>query len=247
MMTIPAMDIIDGACVRLRMGDYSTKRVYHGSPLDQAKIFADAGLERLHLVDLDGAKAGHVVNLNVLESIARHTDLIIDVGGGIQSSDDFSAVFSAGAAMATVGSLAARDRETTLAMLDTWGSEKLILGADCKDGMIAVSGWASVTNLDIDSFVASYLQAGFYRVVSTDIGRDGMLNGPAIDLYRHLIQSMRAQSLSMELIASGGIRSITDLKALEQAGLAGAIVGKALYEGLIDIEELGAWQGGKEF
>lgn len=148
--------------------------------------------------------------------------------------------------MATVGSLAARDRGTTLAMLDTWGSDRLILGADCKDGMIAVSGWASVTDLGIDSFVASYLQAGFRRVVSTDIGRDGMLNGPAIDLYGHLMQSMHAQSLPMELIASGGIRSIADLEALEQAGLSGAIVGKALYEGLIDIEELGAWQAAKE-
>lgn len=245
-VAIPAMDIIDGACVRLRMGDYTSKHVYHTEPLEMAKAFVDAGLGRLHLVDLDGAKAGHTVNLKVLESIATHTDLIVDVGGGLQSPQDFASVFSAGAWMATVGSIAAKDRETTLSILATWGAKRLILGADCKDGMIAVSGWTAITSLHVLEFILSYLREGFSQVVSTDIGRDGMLNGPAVELYRDLLLLAQSHSLKMDLIASGGIRSISDLDVLRDMGLSGAIVGKALYEGLIDPKELSTWQSGVE-
>lgn len=243
---IPAMDIIDGSCVRLRMGDYSSKQVYHADPLEMAKAFVDAGLKRLHLVDLDGAKAGHTVNLKVLEAIARDTDLIIDVGGGLQSPQDFASVFSAGAWMATVGSLAAKDRETTLSILETWGTKRLILGADCKDRMIAVSGWTATTSQHIQDFVVSYVKAGFSQVVSTDIGRDGMLNGPAVELYRDVLQAVEAQAMKIDLIASGGIRSLDDLEILRGMGLSGAIVGKALYEGYIDPKDLSDWQSMKE-
>jgi len=241
-IAIPAMDIIDGSCVRLRMGDYSSKRVYDSNPLEVAKRFADAGLKQLHLVDLDGAKAGHVVNMKVLESIATHTDLVIDVGGGLQSPQDFSSVFSAGAHMATVGSLAARDRGTTLELLATWGAQKLILGADCSDGKIAISGWASMTDLELHEFVAAYLAEGFLKVVSTDISKDGMLGGPATNMYVQLLEEMRERALPIELIASGGIRNLVDLDTLSQAGLHGAIIGKALYEGKIDADQLATWQ-----
>ncbi len=242
MIAIPAMDIINGSCVRLRMGDYQSKQIYQRQPLDMAKQFADAGLKQLHLVDLDGAKAKHVVNLDVLETIATHTNLSIDVGGGLQSPEDFSSVFSAGAQQATVGSLAAHDRETTLRLLEIWGSDRLILGADCKDGYIAVSGWASVTSLEVHEFIASYIAAGFRKVVTTDIGRDGMLNGPSMQLYQSIMDTMQKKSLSIELIASGGIRNLEDIQALAKANLAGAIIGKALYEGYLSPIEIAEWQ-----
>lgn len=242
MVAIPAMDIIDGSCVRLRMGDYASKQVYGTDPTEMAKMFADTGLSRLHLVDLDGAKAGRVRNLKVLERIAGETDLVIDVGGGLQSRQDFDAVFSAGAAMATVGSLAARDRELTLSLLQTFGPKRLVLGADCREGKIAVSGWETTTDLAVNDFVATYLAAGFRTVVSTDISRDGMMNGPSVELYEALLDDMAIRGLSMELVASGGIRSLTDLDILAEKGLSGAIIGKAMYEGAIEPKALAAWQ-----
>lgn len=246
MIAIVAMDIIDGSCVRLKMGDYAQKRVYHNNPLEVAKRFADSGLTRLHLVDLDGARAGHVVNLQILEAIAHATDLVIDVGGGLKSEADLDSVFNAGAAMATIGSLAAQNREMTLSMLDTWGPERLILGADCNKGLIAVGGWATVTDLPVDQFVVSYLEEGFTTVVSTDIEKDGMMRGPSLDLYRRLLASATKASLPIDLIASGGIRSLADLEDLKSVGVSGAIIGKALYEGAITEKALAEWQTSRE-
>lgn len=246
MIAIPAMDIIDGSCVRLRMGDYAEKTVYHSNPVDMAKQFADSGLRRLHLVDLDGARAKHVVNLTIIERIANETPLILDVGGGLKTAEDLDAVFHAGAHMATVGSLAALDRELTLSLLETWGADKLILGADCKDGKIAVGGWSTVTNIPVETFVSSYLEAGFRKVISTDISRDGMLNGPSLKLYSSLIDAARTCNCALELIASGGIRNIEDLDMLEKLGLSGAIIGKALYEGAVTTESLAMWQSERE-
>ncbi len=242
MIAIPAMDIIGGSCVRLRMGDYDTKQVYATDPVEVAKRFAGSGLRRLHLVDLDGARAKQVRNLDMLERISASVDLTIDVGGGLQSAQDFSSVFDAGAAMATVGSLAARDRNLTLELLHRWGSERLILGADCRDGMIAVSGWESTTDLPVVDFIAGYLSSGFTKVVSTDISRDGMMSGPALALYEAIMSRAARDGLAIELIASGGIRSLGDLEVLSRAGLSGAIIGKAIYEGAIDIVRLAAWQ-----
>jgi phosphoribosylformimino-5-aminoimidazole carboxamide ribotide isomerase len=229
MIVIPAMDIIDGSCVRLRMGDYATKQVYATDPVEVAKQFADHGLRRLHLVDLDGARAKRVVNIDVLKRILSSVDLVIDVGGGLHTKEDFQAVFSAGAAMATVGSLAARDRSLTLELLDAWGPQRLILGADCREGSIAVSGWEKTTGIPVVEFVAGYLGAGFSKVISTDISKDGMMEGPSISLYRTLMSAMDARGLHIELIASGGVSSLGDLDELKEAGLSGAIVGKALY------------------
>lgn len=242
MVIIPAMDIIDGQYVRLKMGDYTKKEVYGEDPLEMAKKIEDAGLKRLHLVDLDGAKARHIVNVKVLEKIARHTSLVIDVGGGLQSKQDFVDVFSAGASMGTVGSLAAKQRDLTLELFQYWGPDKLILGADCRNGLIAVGGWEHTTDLSLFDFVASYLQEGFTKVISTDISRDGMLNGPSIELYVELMQAMEDKGYKMELIASGGVRSIEDLDKLHSEKLSGAIIGKALYEGLVTVTDLVAWQ-----
>lgn len=242
MQVIAAMDIIHGSCVRLRMGDYDQKRVYDVSPLEMAKRFADAGLERLHLVDLDGARAQHVVNLRIIEEIAQHTSLEIDVGGGLKSADDIKAVFSSGAHMATLGTLAAQNRELTLALLQQWGPDRLILGADCRGGNIAVRGWETVTDISVDSFVLSYLQAGFVKVVSTEIERDGMLSGPAISLYQSLIEKAKNAGYPLHLIASGGIRNLRDLDELSSVGLSGAIIGKALYEGNLTPESVATWQ-----
>lgn len=238
---IPAIDIIGGAYVRLRRGDYSQKRVYGESPLAMAKEMVDAGIKRLHLVDLDGAKAKRVVNLKVLEEIAQNTPLIIDVGGGLQSEQDFKEVFNAGAHMATVGSLAARNRHLTLQLLETYGNDKLILGADSLDGMIAVSGWQEATAFPLFDFVTSYLEAGFTKVIATDIDRDGMLSGSALGLYKNLLGHLNNLQLPVELIASGGVNSLDDLRALKEAGLSGAIIGKALYEGIITLKELTPW------
>ena len=216
MIAIPAMDIIGGSCVRLRMGDYDTKQVYATDPVEVAKRFAGCGLRRLNLVDLDGARAKQVRNLDVLERISASVDLTIDVGGGLQSAQDFSSVFDAGAAMATVGSLAARDRNLTLELLHRWGSERLILGADCRDGMIAVSGWESTTDLPVVDFIAGYLSSGFTKVVSTDISRWDD-EGPALALYERSC-TCRARWIGNRLIEAAD-RSLGDLEVLSVRGL----------------------------
>lgn len=231
---IPAIDLIDAKCVRLSQGDYNQKTVYNENPLEVAKMFEDAGITRLHLVDLDGAKAKHIVNQKVLETIASKTNLIIDFGGGLKSDEDLRIAFESGATMVTGGSIAVKDRETFLHWIETYGAEKIILGADAKDKMIAVSGWQEVSELPILEFIESYTCRGIQKVISTDIARDGMLTGPSIDLYKEIM----AQFPTLELIASGGIATMKDIYELDEMGVPGVITGKAIYENRITLDEI---------
>ena len=231
---IPAIDIIEGKCVRLSQGDYAQKKIYNEHPLEVAKQFEDAGLKRLHLVDLDGAKAGAVKNWKVLETIAGKTSLIIDFGGGIKQEKDVEIVFNSGAAMATIGSLAVKDKDTFTAWLQQFGAEKFLLGADVKDEKIAVSGWLETTDIWIYDFIESYIQQGIQQVFCTDVSKDGMLAGPSVDLYKNIIQKFP----ELYFIASGGVSSLHDLEQLKAIGCKGAIVGKAIYEGKIQLHEL---------
>ncbi len=234
---IPAIDLIDAKCVRLSQGDYNQKTVYNENPLEVAKMFENVGLKRLHLVDLDGAKAKHIVNYKVLETIATKTNLLIDFGGGLKSDDDLRIAFECGAAMVTGGSIAVKDRETFLHWIETYGAEKIILGADAKDKMIAVSGWQELSELPIIDFIGSYRSEGIQKVISTDISRDGMLTGPSIDLYKEILEKFP----ELELIASGGISSMNDVYALDELGVPGVITGKALYENRISLAEIKAF------
>ncbi|MCW3125108.1 MAG: 1-(5-phosphoribosyl)-5-((5-phosphoribosylamino)methylideneamino) imidazole-4-carboxamide isomerase [Bacteroidetes bacterium] len=234
MHIIPAIDIIDGKCVRLTQGDYAQKTVYSDSPLEIAKQFEGAGITRLHVVDLDGAKSHHVVNHKILEAIASHTSLQVDFGGGIKSDADISTAFDCGAAQVTVGSIAVKDCELTLSWLSKYGSEKIILGADVRDGMIAINGWRESGNIPLNTFLTDYMSAGMRYVICTDIARDGMLSGPAIELYGSIIKKFP----NIKLIASGGISDAGDLGKLSEAGLYGAITGKAIYEGKISLAQL---------
>lgn len=231
---IPAIDIIDGKCVRLSQGDYGAKTIYNENPLEVAKMFEDAGIHRLHLVDLDGAKAKHVINNKVLEDIATHTSLIIDFGGGIQSEKDIDIAFASGAAMVTGGSVAARDRRLFVSWIKKYGGDKIILGADCKNRHIAVSGWQEATSLDVVPYIRNYMQYGVKKVVCTDISKDGMLGGPSIDLYK-LIMS---QVPDIYLIASGGVSCKQDILNLDAAGIPAVIMGKAIYENKVTLKEL---------
>lgn len=231
---IPAIDIIDGKCVRLSQGDYGQKTVYNENPLEVAKMFEDAGLKRLHLVDLDGAKAHHIVNHRVLENIASNTGLIIDFGGGLKSDEDLKIAFDAGASMVTGGSIAVKSPETFLRWIEKFGAEKIILGADAMDGMIAVAGWQERTGTDIFSFIKSWHGAGIRKIISTDISRDGMLQGAAIELYKQILGSVP----DAYLIASGGVSSMNDILELQRAGIPAVITGKAIYEGRITMEEI---------
>ncbi len=231
---IPAIDIIGGKCVRLSQGDYGRKTVYNENPLEVALMFQDAGIKRLHLVDLDGAKAKHIVNYNVLEKIASGTALIIDFGGGLKSDKDLEIAFDSGAAMITGGSIAVKDPDTFLKWLEKYGREKIILGADAKDGKIAVSGWQENTELPVIDFISGFHARGVTKVISTDISRDGMLSGPAFDLYAEIMNSLP----DVELIASGGIASMDDIFRLADMDVAGVITGKAIYEGKIDLNEI---------
>jgi phosphoribosylformimino-5-aminoimidazole carboxamide ribotide isomerase len=231
---IPAIDLIDGKCVRLSQGDYNQKTVYNENPLEVAKMFEDAGIKRLHLVDLDGAKAKHIVNHNVLETIASKTKLVIDFGGGLKSDDDLRIAFECGATMVTGGSVAVKDREIFLHWIKTYGAEKIILGADAKDKMIAVSGWQEVSELSILDFIESYTSRGIQKVISTDIARDGMLTGPSIDLYKEIMNKFP----TLELIASGGIATMKDIYELDEMGVPGIITGKAIYENRISLDEI---------
>lgn len=231
---IPAIDLIDAKCVRLSQGDYNQKTIYNENPLEVAKMFEDAGITRLHLVDLDGAKAKHIVNHKVLELIASKTKLIIDFGGGLKSDEDLRIAFECGAKMITGGSIAVKDRETFLHWIETYGAEKIILGADAKDKMIAVSGWLEVSELPILKFIESYTSKGIRQVISTDIARDGMLTGPSIDLYKEIMD----QFPKLGLIASGGIATMQDIYELDEMGIPGVITGKAIYEGRISMDEI---------
>jgi phosphoribosylformimino-5-aminoimidazole carboxamide ribotide isomerase len=234
---IPAIDIIDGKCVRLERGDYDLKKVYDANPLDVARRFEDHGIKRLHVVDLDGAKAQHIVNYTTLETITSRTSLVVDFGGGIKSECDLKVVFDSGAAMAVIGSIAVTDRDLFQDWLFAYGPEKMILGADIKDGKIAVSGWTNVTDLTLSDFLHYYKTMGVSQVLCTDIARDGMMQGSSVGLY----QSMVKDFPSMRIIASGGISSVAEIHQLDQSGVAGAIIGKAIYEGLIKLEELREW------
>ncbi|HEX8547757.1 MAG TPA: 1-(5-phosphoribosyl)-5-[(5-phosphoribosylamino)methylideneamino]imidazole-4-carboxamide isomerase, partial [Cytophagaceae bacterium] len=231
---IPAIDIIDGKCVRLTQGDFLQKKKYHDDPLEVAKTFQDAGITNLHLVDLDGARQKHIVNHKVLEAIASKTSLKVDFGGGLQSDDDLRIAFECGAAQITGGSIAVREPVLFESWINNFGSEKIILGADAKDGKIAVSGWQEITKLHIFDFIEDYLNKGIKYVLCTDISKDGLLQGPSFDLYKEILERFP----NVKLIASGGVTTIKDIEKLEELGLYGAIIGKAYYEGHIKLTEL---------
>ena len=234
MIIIPAIDIIEGKCVRLTQGDYHQKKIYNEHPLEVAKQFEEAGLKRLHLVDLDGAKTGAVKNWKVLETIATNTSLIIDFGGGIKTEKDVDIVFKSGAALATVGSIAVKDKNTFVSWLEKYGANKFLLGADVKDEKIAVGGWLETTDIDIYDFIESYVQKGVQQIFCTDVSKDGKLQGPSIELYKNIISKFPL----LHFIASGGVASIGDLIELKEIGCTAAIVGKAIYEGRISISDL---------
>jgi phosphoribosylformimino-5-aminoimidazole carboxamide ribotide isomerase len=234
MQIIPAIDIIDGKCVRLTEGDYAQKTIYNENPLEVAKAFEAAGIQRLHLVDLDGAKAGDVKNWKVLESIALNTKLVIDFGGGIKTDNDVAHVFERGASLATIGSIAVANPTLFLSWLNKYGAEKFFLGADVKDNLIAVNGWMQTSTISIESFLTDYLAHGITNIFCTDVSKDGRLEGPSIKLYQSLIQLFP----NLKLVASGGVSSLQDLEALDAIGCAGAIVGKAIYENRISLASL---------
>ncbi len=231
---IPAIDIIDGKCVRLSQGDYQQKIIYNENPLEVAKMFEAGGLKRLHLVDLDGAKAHHIVNQKVLESIASGTNLIIDFGGGLKSDEDLKIAFESGAAMVTGGSIAVKSPDIFLSWIEKFGADRIILGADANNEMIAVAGWQESTGTDIFTFIKDWHSKGIRKIISTDISRDGMLQGAATDLYKKILLSVP----DAYLIASGGVSSMTDILELQEAGIPAVITGKAIYEGRITMEEI---------
>lgn len=234
MRIIPAIDIMNGKCVRLTRGDYSTKKQYSADPLEVARSFEDHGIRYLHLVDLDGARSKHIVNYRVLEKIATKTGLQIDFGGGLKADEDLRIAFESGAGQVTGGSIAVKDRDLFSAWIKKWGGEKIILGADVDKKKIAISGWEEKTNIDLIPFVQEYLNKGIKYLICTDIDKDGMLNGPAIGLYERIMKEIPG----IQLIASGGVTEISDLEKLAEMQLNGAIVGKAIYENRISLKEL---------
>jgi phosphoribosylformimino-5-aminoimidazole carboxamide ribotide isomerase len=231
---IPAIDIINGQCVRLSEGDFSRQKTYDSSPVEVAKRFEGQGVKYLHLVDLDGARARKPVNLAVLESIAAGTSLQVDFGGGIQSRESIEQAFSAGAHQITAGSIAVREPELVKGWLAQYGAGRILIGADFRDNTISINAWAEQSNLTLEAFIAGYLAVGAHTYVCTDVSKDGMLQGPATDTYRHLVKTYPAA----EIIASGGVTTIRDLEELEAAGVQGAIIGKAIYEGTITFPDL---------
>lgn len=231
---IPAIDLIDGKCVRLSQGDYDRKTTYNENPLEVAKAFEDHGVRRLHLVDLDGAKAHHIVNHRVLETIATQTSLVIDFGGGLKTDDDLRIAFECGAEMITGGSIAVKSPQVFESWITNYGAEKIILGADVKEEMIAVTGWTEDTELQLLPFLKNYREKGIRKVICTDISKDGMLQGPSIDLYKKILASYP----DLYLVASGGVSSLKDLEELAEAGLPAVIFGKAIYEGRITLKDL---------
>ena len=231
---IPANDIIDGKCVRLSQGDYERRKEYNERPLEVAKRLEGAGIRRLHVVDLDGAASSHIVNYRSLEEIASHTSLIVDFGGGLKTDDDLRIAFECGASMITGGSIAVKDPETFCRWLQTYGTERIILGADAKEKKVAVSGWKENSNLELLPFISDYVEKGISKVICTDISKDGMLQGPAVELYQEILE----QHPTLHLIASGGVGSSDDIRRLQDAGVPAVIFGKAMYEGHITLEEL---------
>ena len=233
MKIIPAIDIIDGKCVRLSKGDYDTKKIYHENPLDIAQEFEANGIRYLHVVDLDGAKAKSIKNLKTLEILAAETALIIDFGGGIKTRQDLENAFSDGANQVTIGSIAVENPEICAEWLEEFGAEKLILGADFLNRKVKTSGWLTESDLEVLDFIQDYQKKGIQSVICTDISKDGMLQGPSFELYTEILKQTK-----IDLIASGGISSIEDVEELKNIGCAGAIIGKALYEGNISLKEL---------
>ncbi len=236
MQIIPAIDIIDGKCVRLTQGDYAQKKVYNENPLEVARAFEAAGIRRLHLVDLDGAKAGAVKNWKVLEAIAGNTSLEIDFGGGIKKETDLAVVFNSGAALATIGSLAVKQEAVFVQWLQQYGANRFLLGADVKDEKIAIGGWLETTGIDVCSFIEKYVAHGITQLFCTDVSKDGLLQGPSTELYTKIITRFP----QLHFIASGGVAGINDIYALQSIGCSGVIVGKAIYEGRISLAELTA-------
>lgn len=234
MRIIPAIDIIEGQCVRLSKGDYDTKKVYNENPLEVAKAFEDSGIEYLHLVDLDGAKSKHIVNHKILESIATHTSLKIDFGGGLKTDKDLQIAFESGAEQITGGSIAVTNQVLFLDWLSKFGSQKIILGADAKDGKIATGGWKESSDLEIEKFIKDFVSSGIQYVISTDISKDGMLEGPSVDLYHSILEA----NPDLKLIASGGISNLQDVEDVFEIGCEGVIIGKAIYENRISLKEL---------
>lgn len=231
---VPAIDIIDRQCVRLSQGDYGQKTVYCKEPLDMAKKFEAHGVKRLHLVDLDGAKAQHIVNYKVLEQISAQTKLVIDFGGGLKSDDDLRIAFESGAAMITGGSIAVKDETRFCSWIKNYGPEKIILGADVRDGKISVSGWCESTDAELLAFLEKYTRKGITQTICTDISKDGMLQGTAIELYQKVLSHFP----DLKLIASGGVASWNDIEVLEAAKIPTVIFGKAFYEGKITLKEI---------
>jgi phosphoribosylformimino-5-aminoimidazole carboxamide ribotide isomerase len=236
MEIIPAIDIIEGKCVRLTQGDYNQKKVYNENPLEVAKEFEDAGLKRLHLVDLDGAKASQVKNWKVLEAIAAKTSLVIDFGGGVKAEKDVQIIFDSGGAMVTIGSMAVKDEETFVSWVKKYGAEKFLLGADVKDEKIAVHGWLETTDVWIYDFIQKYIDHGVQQIFCTDVAKDGALQGPSVELYKSIIQKFP----ELHFIASGGVSNIEDVYQLEEINCKGVIIGKAIYEGRISLKDLKA-------
>lgn len=237
---IPAIDIIDGRCVRLTKGDYEQKTVYGDSPVDIAKKMESIGFKRLHVVDLDGAKSRHIVNTAALQSITAATSLTVDFGGGIKTDHDIETAFRNGASMVTIGSIAATNPE----LLDTWieryGADRIILGADVRDGHISINGWKEDSELELLHFLDRYVKRGIRNVLCTDISRDGTLTGPALPLYKDIMKAFP----ELYLIASGGVSCMEDIEKLDEAGIPAVVFGKAIYEGRIDMKKLWDWQNG---
>ena len=230
---IPAIDIIEGKCVRLTKGDYDTKKVY-GDPLEMAQQFEDLGMRRLHVVDLDGAKSKHVVNLATLKAITSHTSLIVDFGGGVKTDEDLEKAYDAGAALVTAGSIAIMEPDRYLGWLQKYGADRLILGADVRNGRVSINGWKEDSDVKLEDFLLRYMNEGTKNVLCTEISKDGTLAGPAIELY----QSIMKRYPECHLIASGGVGSTEDILALEAAGIPAVVFGKAYYEGRIDMNSL---------
>ncbi|MGJ8738032.1 1-(5-phosphoribosyl)-5-[(5-phosphoribosylamino)methylideneamino]imidazole-4-carboxamide isomerase [Zobellia laminariae] len=246
MRIIPAIDIIDGKCVRLSKGDYDTKKIYNENPLEVAKEFEAHGIQYLHLVDLDGAKSKHIVNHKILEQIAANTTLSIDFGGGLKTDDDLRIAFESGANQITGGSIAVKDKNTFSNWIQTYGAEKIILGADAKDEKVAVSGWQEESKEELIPFISSYQEQGIAYVICTDISKDGMLEGPSFDLYKKILEECKVSmseiggnvTQGLKLIASGGISTFDELPRLAEMGCEGTIIGKAIYENRISLKQL---------
>lgn len=231
---IPAIDIIDGRCVRLQKGVYESKKVYDVSPVSVAREVEQLGYGRLHIVDLDGAKSAHVVNIDILKQIATETSLAIDFGGGIKTNEDLEAVFQAGAAYATIGSVAVKDKGLFNSWVEQWGADKFVLGADVNNGKISINGWQEDSEIDLLPFIKEYYNKGVRNVLCTDISKDGMLGGSSVELYKRIMQEFP----DLHLIASGGVGSEQDIEELDKAGIPAVVFGKAIYEGRIDLGRL---------